>query len=190
MTAALLDVRGLVVEFAGRRRRPPVRALDGVDLRIAAGETLAVVGESGSGKSTLANAILGLVPVSGGRIGFAGEDITHAGRSRRRLLSASLQCVFQDPYGSLNPSRTIGQTLAEPLLVHERLSRGETRMRVAQAVGCPPGSPAASASGSPSPARSCSRLAWSSATSRSARSTSPSRHRCSTSSASCRRSRD
>jgi len=126
----LLDVRGLVVEFDVGRHCPPVRAVDGVDLSVAAGETVGLVGESGSGKTTLGRAVLGLVPVADGAISFDGEDITHAGNRRRRQLSADLQVVFQDPYSSLNPTRTIGQTLSETLRVHTRTSAAETSERV------------------------------------------------------------
>jgi peptide/nickel transport system ATP-binding protein len=131
--APLLRVRDLVVEYR-QHRSPPVRALDGVSLEVATGETLGLVGESGSGKSTLGRAILGLAPILSGTVELAGRDITHAGTRQRREVSRQLQVVFQDPYSSLNPSRTIGQTLAEPLLVHERLSRAETATRVRQAL--------------------------------------------------------
>jgi peptide/nickel transport system ATP-binding protein len=131
MSPPLLDVADLRVAYR-QGRRPPVQALAGVSLTIAPGETLGLVGESGSGKSTLGNAILGLVSIASGTIAFDGEDITVAGRRRRRELSRHLQVVFQDPYGSLNPSRTIAQTLAEPLLVHQQLSRSETRVRVTE----------------------------------------------------------
>jgi oligopeptide/dipeptide ABC transporter ATP-binding protein len=136
----LLDVRDLSVEFKVGRNKPPVRALDGVSLAVAPRETLGLVGESGSGKTTLGRAILGLAPVGRGSIAFAGDDITHAGYRRRRELSADLQVVFQDPYSSLNPTRTIGQTLAEMLRVHPKLSRAEVDGRVAsmlERVGLP-----------------------------------------------------
>jgi oligopeptide/dipeptide ABC transporter ATP-binding protein len=138
--ASLLELRGLTVEFAGGRGRPPLRALDGVDLTIGTNETVGLVGESGSGKSTLGGAVLGLVPATSGSVEFAGEDITRAGPRERRRLSAELQVVFQDPYGSLNPTRTIGQTLAEMLRVHKRLGASEVADRVAtmlERVGLP-----------------------------------------------------
>jgi oligopeptide/dipeptide ABC transporter ATP-binding protein len=132
--ANLLDVRGLAVVFHGGRRRPPIRAVDGVDLHINERETLGLVGESGSGKTTLGRAILGLVPVTEGTLTFAGKDITNVGQRVRRRLSAELQVVFQDPYSSLNPTRTVGETLAEPLRVHNRLSRPEMAERVEQVL--------------------------------------------------------
>ena len=125
-----LDVRALTVEFRRHRHTPPLRAVDGVSLRIDAGETLGLVGESGSGKSTLGRAILGLTPTASGSVHFDGKDITHAGPRERRALSSRMQVVFQDPYSSLNPTRSIGRTLAEPLLVHRKLSRTETDTQV------------------------------------------------------------
>ncbi|MEV3992651.1 oligopeptide/dipeptide ABC transporter ATP-binding protein [Streptomyces sp. NPDC049837] len=137
----LLDVEDLTVEFRRRRRTPPLRAVDGVSLSIAAGETVGLVGESGSGKSTLGRAVLGLSPVHSGRIRFEGRDITHASPRTRRELSARLQVVFQDPYSSLNPARTIGQALAEPLMVHRRTDQRQARERIRtmlERVGMPP----------------------------------------------------
>lgn len=134
MTSPLLEVDELSVVFRGRRGAAPVHASDRVSLAVAAGETVGLVGESGSGKSTIGRAVLGLVPVTSGRIRFAEHDITEAGRRERRRLSAELQVVFQDPYSSLNPTRTVGQTLIEPLLVHESLRRSEIEKRVATAL--------------------------------------------------------
>jgi oligopeptide/dipeptide ABC transporter ATP-binding protein len=111
----LLEVEDLVVEYKLGRGHLPLRAVDGVSLRIAPGETVGLVGESGSGKTTIGRAILGLAPISHGSIAFDGSDITHAGLRQRRQLSSDLQVVFQDPYSSLNPTLTIGQTLAETL---------------------------------------------------------------------------
>jgi oligopeptide/dipeptide ABC transporter ATP-binding protein len=129
----LLRVGDLTVHFR-QRRRAPVVALDRVSLEVASGETVALVGESGSGKTTLGRVILGLVPPDRGSIVFRGEEITHASREERRSLSAHLQLVDQDPYGSLNPSRTIAQTLVEPLRVHRRLSSTEQREEMRKAL--------------------------------------------------------
>jgi ABC-type glutathione transport system ATPase component len=133
----LLTVTDLSVEFEStdrRRGRRGVRAVDGVSLSLARGETLGLVGESGSGKSTIGNAVLGLVATRpGSRIEFDGEDITHAPPKRRRALGSRIQVVFQDPYSSLNPSRTIGQTLGEPLRATGAGGR-ETRSRVAEVL--------------------------------------------------------
>jgi len=116
MSSPLLDVHELTVAYPRGRRRAPVVALDRADLWVAPGETVALVGESGSGKSTLGNAVLGLVPATRGTIRFDAEDVTGASPRRRRALTRDIQAVFQDPYGSLNPRRTVGQTLAERLL--------------------------------------------------------------------------
>jgi oligopeptide/dipeptide ABC transporter ATP-binding protein len=129
-TSQLLEVRDLTVEFALGRHQAPLRAVDGVSIEIARRETLGLVGESGSGKTTLGRAILGLVPVTRGQITVAGAEITAATYAQRRLLSADLQVVFQDPYSSLNPTRTIGQTLAETLRVHGTQSRAAADERV------------------------------------------------------------
>ncbi|WP_051338241.1 ABC transporter ATP-binding protein [Streptomyces flavidovirens] len=137
---SVLDVEDLTVEFRQSRRTPPLRAVNKVSLNIAPGETVGLVGESGSGKSTIGRAVLGLNPVHSGRIHFEGRDITRASARTRRGLSARLQVVFQDPYSSLNPARTIGQTLAEPLLAHSRTDERPIGQRVAamlERVGMP-----------------------------------------------------
>ncbi|WP_130507466.1 ATP-binding cassette domain-containing protein [Microterricola gilva] len=111
----LLTVDNLVVDYGRAGAKGTFRALSDVSIDIGAGECLGLVGESGSGKSTLGKAILGLTPVSSGTITFAGEDITNARGAARRALASSIQVVFQDPYGSLDPTMTIGDILAEPL---------------------------------------------------------------------------
>ncbi len=126
----LLDISGLAVQY--RRRSSTVRALDGVDLQVWPGETVGLVGESGSGKSTVGRALLGLAPVAAGSVRFAGRDVTHLGGKARRALYRDVQVVFQDPYSSLNPSRTIGRTLAEPLEASGLRDRAAVRRRVAE----------------------------------------------------------
>jgi peptide/nickel transport system ATP-binding protein len=127
----LLEVSELSVTYKTRRRGRPVAAVDRVSLSVGPNETVGLVGESGSGKTTISRAVLGLTPASGGAVRFEGEDITRASRSRRRALSRDLQVVFQDPYGSLSPTRTIGQTLAEPLIAHHLASPEEAKGQVA-----------------------------------------------------------
>ncbi|MDT3316388.1 ATP-binding cassette domain-containing protein [Microbacterium sp. KSW4-11] len=129
----MLEVDGLTIDYGrGRSRR---RVVADVSFSIAAGETLGLVGESGSGKSTIGKAILGLVPVAGGSIRFAGEEISTASGRRRRQLTREIQVIYQDPYGSLNPARRIGTTLAEPLTVgRQSLGRREVAARVAEAL--------------------------------------------------------
>ncbi|GAA3441419.1 ATP-binding cassette domain-containing protein [Planomonospora venezuelensis] len=126
----LLAVEDLRVSFPGKGwRAPRVEVLKGVSLDIRPGETLGLVGESGSGKTTIGRAILGLVPVGSGAITFAGERIDRAAARRRRELSRDIQVIFQDPYTSLNPSLTVGDTLSEPLLAQGYAAR-EARERV------------------------------------------------------------
>ncbi|MBT2250307.1 ABC transporter ATP-binding protein [Arthrobacter sp. BHU FT2] len=114
----LLSVENLIVEYPSKKfRGKPFRALTDINISIGQGETLGLVGESGSGKTTLGRAVLGLAPVTEGKITFEGNDISHATRKQRRVLSRDLQVVFQDPYTSLNPALEIGDILAEPLSV-------------------------------------------------------------------------
>jgi oligopeptide/dipeptide ABC transporter ATP-binding protein len=114
--APALEVRDLVVRYgSGRKARNTPPAVDGVSFDIAPGETLGLVGESGSGKSTIGKAVLGLQPPSAGTVRVHGQDITNLSLKQRSSQVADLRVVFQDPYSSLNPARTIGQTLVEPL---------------------------------------------------------------------------
>ena len=117
-TEPLLTVRDLHVEYKRPGwRTPPLKAVDGVSFSLAEHETVGLVGESGSGKSTIGRALLGLAPISRGQVILNDHDITHAKAGDRKHIASDLQVVFQDPYGSLNPARTIGRTLAEPLEV-------------------------------------------------------------------------
>ncbi|MEU6230615.1 ABC transporter ATP-binding protein [Streptomyces sp. NPDC047042] len=129
----VLDVRNISVDFRRRRREPLFRALDDVSLTVPRGTTMGLVGESGSGKSTLAKAVLGLVPTRSGSVHLLGQDTTHLRPAERRKLGSSLQAVFQDPNSSLNPSCTVGRSLAEPMLAQgvrsrELLARRTARM--------------------------------------------------------------
>lgn len=126
----LLSVEGLVVEYPTKGfRAKPFRALTDISVHINEGETLGLVGESGSGKTTLGRAVLGLAPVTAGKIIFEGNDIGNASRKQRRVLSHDLQVVFQDPYTSLNPAMEIGAILAEPLGIQGK-SQAESRQRI------------------------------------------------------------
>lgn len=124
-TSDLLAIRDLAVAYRGRRRRW-TQVIDGVELRVAQGETVGLVGESGSGKSTIGRAVLGLAHVAGGSIEFDGRDITHLSRRRRAALASDLQVVFQDPYSSLNPAMPIGQILQEPLQVTQKMTAAQS----------------------------------------------------------------
>ncbi|WP_026425666.1 ATP-binding cassette domain-containing protein [Actinokineospora inagensis] len=115
-TSPLLRVDDLVVDYR-LARGVRFRALKGVSITVGAGECVGLVGESGSGKSTLGRALLGLAPVESGKVTFDGQDITHAKGTARRKLANDIQVVFQDPYGSLDPTMTVEEILAEPLEV-------------------------------------------------------------------------
>ena len=141
---ALLEVRDLIKVFPlgesafGGGAQGEVRAVDGVSLEIAAGETLGVVGESGSGKSTLGRLILRLIEPSSGSISFDGQDVLAAGRSEMRRLRRDMQIVFQDPFGSLDPRMTVADIVTEPLLIHNGASRSarlQTAAELMRAVG-------------------------------------------------------
>jgi oligopeptide/dipeptide ABC transporter ATP-binding protein len=126
----LLRVEDLRVTYTnGRATRT---AVDGVSFDLRPGTTLGLVGGSGAGKSTIGGAVLGLVPATSGRIVFDGRDITHVSPRERRSLTREIQVIFQDPFHSLNPARTVRQTLEEPLRLNLGLSQQETRRRVDQ----------------------------------------------------------
>jgi len=133
---ALVEVRDLTKIFPlgespfGGRSHGEVRAVDGVSLDIAAGETLGLVGESGSGKSTLGRMILRLIEPTSGSVRFDGQDVLAAGRAQMRRLRRDMQIVFQDPFGSLDPRLTVANIVTEPLIIHNGASR-ETRMQTA-----------------------------------------------------------
>ena len=109
-----------------------VRAIDGVSLDIEQGETLGLVGESGSGKSTLGRLVLRLIEPTSGSIHFAGRDLASGGRGQMRRLRRDMQIIFQDPFGSLDPRMRVEDVIAEPLIIHERISRTARRTRVAE----------------------------------------------------------
>jgi oligopeptide/dipeptide ABC transporter ATP-binding protein len=129
VTQNLLEIKGLVKQFplAGGQ---VLSAVNGVSFGIAPGESVGLVGESGSGKSTIGMLITRLLPVTGGQILFAQQDITHLPEHRMRGLRAAIQLVFQDPWAALNPRMTIERALAEPLLLHTTLSAAERQARV------------------------------------------------------------
>jgi oligopeptide/dipeptide ABC transporter ATP-binding protein len=119
----LLDVQNLKVHFpvkgsALSGTSSTVKAVDGVSLMVAAGEAVGLVGESGCGKSTLGRSILRLLEPTSGRIFFDGQDITTLGARALRPLRRQFQMIFQDPFNSLNPRMTVGQSIGEALIIH------------------------------------------------------------------------
>lgn len=113
-----------------RRVVGQVHAVDGVDLELRPGETLALVGESGCGKSTLGRTLIRLLEPTGGRISFKGQDVTHVGGSELRRYRRHIQMVFQDPYSSLNPRLSARQSVAEPMRIHGLYDRSTERKKV------------------------------------------------------------
>jgi peptide/nickel transport system ATP-binding protein/oligopeptide transport system ATP-binding protein len=143
MTGPLLEVRDLRKSFrlsAGRPGAPrqQVHAVDGVSFNLHPGEILGLVGESGCGKSTIAKLVLRLLEPDGGSVRFAGQELIGLPGRALTPLRREMQMIFQDPFSSLNPRLRIGQTVAEPLLVHGLASRRTVRaqtIELLQTVG-------------------------------------------------------
>jgi len=140
----ILVVSDLRQEFVVTRglRRTRFAAVDGVSFSISSGESLAIVGESGSGKSTLARAILRLVEPTSGSVSYRGRDLLALNAAQMRAARRDLQMIFQDPYASLHPRRTVADIISEPWRVHPGiLPRTEWDARVLELlhqVGLPP----------------------------------------------------
>ena len=132
----LAQIRDLQVHFPVRqglllpREVARVKAVDGVSLDIHRGQVLGLVGESGSGKSTLGRALLRLLQPTAGTIHFAGQNLTHLNRAQLQPLRRRMTVVFQDPEASFNPRMRIGDAVAEPLRVHEKLTTAERLRKV------------------------------------------------------------
>jgi oligopeptide/dipeptide ABC transporter ATP-binding protein len=125
---ALLELENLSTHYVSARGTRVVRAVEGVSLRVEAGETLGIVGESGSGKTTLALTILRLLPpaarITSGRLMFEGEDLLKKSEGEmRRVRGKRIAMILQDPMASLNPLFTIGDQVGEPIRVHEGATR-------------------------------------------------------------------
>ena len=143
---ALLRVEGLGKRYRLPRERllqpaPELQALAEVSFELHAGRSLGIVGESGSGKSTLARLVMALERPSAGRVWLDGQDLHALDPAALRRMRTQIQMVFQDPYGSLDPRRTVQQTVSEPLALLQGAGRDEQRRRTAEvleAVGLRP----------------------------------------------------
>jgi peptide/nickel transport system ATP-binding protein len=140
--AALLEVRGLKMHFGGGRGLKrngigAVRAVDGIDLDIAEGETVGIVGESGSGKTTLGKSIIRIYEPTAGAVKFhrrdgTTADLAHLKPGELKVMRRDIRMIFQDPYSSLNPRSTVGSIVAEPLVVNRLLSGAALEARVCE----------------------------------------------------------
>ncbi len=120
--------RGIIFQ----RKVGNVHAVDGVDLDIYPGETVGLVGETGCGKSTLARVIMRLYDASDGQIVFDGKDITKIKGGELRETRRHMQMIFQDPFASLNPRRTVGSIISEPFRLHKTVEKGKIKSEVQQ----------------------------------------------------------
>lgn len=134
----ILDIKNLKVQFdiPSKSLLPwakpiPLKAVDGVSIKLYEGETLGVVGESGCGKSTLARAIIGLVPIKEGNVVWLGQDLAQLNDKEMRLKRKEIQMIFQDPLASLNPRMSVGDIIAEPLQTfYPELSKTQVKEQV------------------------------------------------------------
>ncbi|MBS6738601.1 ATP-binding cassette domain-containing protein [Phytobacter diazotrophicus] len=133
---ALLQVNNLSRTF--HRRGQTVQAVDNVSFSINAGETWALVGESGSGKSTTGRLILGLTPASGGEVHFEGQSLLGQSATQWQRVRREMQMIFQDPLSSLDPKRSIGYSLEEPLIIHGVKNRKAQVAEMLEHVGLRP----------------------------------------------------
>ncbi|RAT97088.1 ABC transporter ATP-binding protein [Brevibacillus sp. Leaf182] len=138
MRQPLLEVKSLTKHFTSKQgffgKEKVVRAVDGVNLTVYPGETVSIVGESGCGKSTTGRCILRLIEPTDGEIFFEGQDIRKLNESELRRARRNMQLVFQDPFASLNPRKTIGQLLEDPLIIHGIGNSVERRKQVEEMI--------------------------------------------------------
>jgi oligopeptide/dipeptide ABC transporter ATP-binding protein len=134
----LVRVRGLVKHFPitrgvlFQRQVGAVQAVDGISFEVQRGETLGIVGETGCGKSTTARLVMRLLEATSGEIAFEGEDVTRAKGARLKALRRDMQMIFQDPYSSLNPRKTVGATIGQPFEIHKLIEGKVERKRAVQ----------------------------------------------------------
>jgi peptide/nickel transport system ATP-binding protein len=134
----LIEVRDLEKHFPLRqgiilqKQVGAVRAVDGISFDVFEGETLGLVGESGCGKSTTARLLTRLLEPTGGEVVYKGNDIAHSSRSELKPLRRDMQMIFQDPYSSLNPRKTVGSIIGEPFIIHKLEKDDDKRKRLVQ----------------------------------------------------------
>ena len=115
--------------FSGKENQT-IKAVDGVNLELYPGEILGLVGESGCGKSTLSRTILQLIKATSGKVEFLGKDLTQLDKNEVRKMRRFMQMVFQDPHACLNPMMTVGESIADPLLIHKMATPAEAKKQV------------------------------------------------------------
>ncbi|WP_438445365.1 ABC transporter ATP-binding protein [Gorillibacterium sp. sgz5001074] len=131
MSSPLLQVEGIkkVFHTGGRLNKTSIHAVNGISFSVKPGETLGIVGESGCGKSTVGRLILRLTELTDGEITFEGKSLSRMKPGELRRFRRQLQCIFQDPYASLNPRMSVGKAIAEPMVVHDKISWKEAMAR-------------------------------------------------------------
>ena len=128
MSEVILEVKDLKKYF--KTSKGTVHAVDGLNLTLEKGKTLGIVGESGCGKSTTGRVILRLLDATSGSVIFDGKDVTKATPAEMRELRKNMQMIFQDPFSSLNPRRTVSQLIAEPIILNKLITGKDKKERI------------------------------------------------------------